>query len=321
MSSTSDKDSARDERADTPTCPNCRDPRPGAFCARCGQNERDYMRSVWPVVGDFFRDTFEIDSRIFRTLKLLFFKPGQLSIEFSRNRRARYLSPVRLFLFVTLVHLGVVSLAISNDWYSWSLSGAVDPSSFPEPTQSQIETVRAKLEPEDRTRLDEILGREPEDMTRGTLATYIVLDALDDGGLSPSVFRVLIGIYHNPEAMIDRVMRRASLVIILSLPLYALALAVVYFDKRRFFVEHVVLATHLLTLSLAALLIYMIPPRGFLGIGLWLVGSGGHLGYYLAALRRYFGESWGRTVARFLALGMLWGVVSLVGTIVAWYLG
>ena len=91
-------------------CPNCGDARPGAYCARCGQNDRDYMRSPWLVAGDYFRNTFEVDSRVFRTLKLLFFRPGQLSIEFSRNRRARYLSPVRLFLFVSFVHFGALAL-------------------------------------------------------------------------------------------------------------------------------------------------------------------------------------------------------------------
>ena len=137
----------------------------------------------------------------------------------------------------------------------------------------------------------------------------------------PSLYRVLIGVYHDPDAFIERLMRRASLVIILSLPLYALTLAVVYFDKRRFFVEHVVLATHLQTFSLAALLAYMIPSRGFLSIGIFLAVSVGHLWYYVAALRRYYGESWGRTVARFLAFGILWSVVTLAGTIAAWYLG
>ncbi len=302
-------------------CPNCGRKRPDSFCAHCGQSGRNYMRSVWPIVADFFRETFEIDSRVFRTLKLLFFKPGQLSVEFARNRRARYLSPTRLFLFMSFLNLGATALAISNDWYSRSFSGMADPSSYSEPTQEQIRAVRAKLDSESVGRLEEVLAREPDDLGRGTLSTYIALEGV--GGISypPVMYRGLISLYHDPEALMERFMRRASLVIILSLPFYALALSVVYFGRRRFFVEHLVLTTHLLTFSLAALLIYLIPARGFITIGLWLTVSVAHFGYYLLALRRYFRESWARTIGRFLVLAFLWMIVSIAGSIVAWQLG
>ncbi|MCY4573601.1 MAG: DUF3667 domain-containing protein [Gemmatimonadetes bacterium] len=46
-----------------------------------------------PVGRGLIREAFEVDSRVPRTLGLLFFVPGRLSAEFSRNRRARFLSP------------------------------------------------------------------------------------------------------------------------------------------------------------------------------------------------------------------------------------
>ena len=322
--SASDHDSTVEEVAaegKTPTCPNCGDPRPGAFCARCGQSDRSYMRSVWPVAGDFFRETFEIDSRIFRTLKLLFFRPGQLSIEFARNRRASYLSPVRLFLFMTLLNLGASAAATSNEWFSRSYSGVSDPSSYTEPTREQVAEVRARLDSEAGSRLDEILAREPEDLGRATLSNWIALEAVSGGGFPPFMYRALIGMYYDPEAVIERLLRRASLVVLLSLPFYALALSVVYFDRRRLFVEHFVLTTHLQSFSLAALLIYLVPARGFVTAGLILAASAGHFLYYLLALRRYFGEGWLKTIARFLVFAFLWLIVSVIGSIVAWQLG
>lgn len=141
-------------------------------------------------------------------------------------------------------------------------------------------------------------------------------------GLAPVLARLGSDI-QMARAMSSRFSRRMrySLVIILSLQFYALALSVVYFGRRRFFVEHLVLTTHLLTFSLAALLIYLIPARGFITTGLWLTVSVGHLVYYLLALRRYFRESWARTIGRFLVLAFLWMIVSIAGSIVAWQLG
>ena len=75
------------------------------------------MRGLWSVVYEFFREMFELDSRLFRTLKSLLFKPGHLSSEFSRNRRAAYMSPVRLYLFTSFLFFLVLSIS-AGGWLS-----------------------------------------------------------------------------------------------------------------------------------------------------------------------------------------------------------
>ena len=80
-------------------CANCGSQQMANYCAQCGQNDRQYQRSLPPLLWDLLKETFEVDSRILRTLKLLLFVPGELTAEFSRNRRAGYVSPFRLYLF------------------------------------------------------------------------------------------------------------------------------------------------------------------------------------------------------------------------------
>ena len=75
------------------------------------------MRGLWTVVYEFVREMFELDSRLFRTLKFLFFKPGRLSSEFSHNRRAAYMSPVRLYLFASFLFFLVLSIT-AGGWLS-----------------------------------------------------------------------------------------------------------------------------------------------------------------------------------------------------------
>ena len=104
-------------RASGGVCPNCGSGRPDRFCSRCGQNDRDYMRGLWTVVYEFVREMFELDSRLFRTLKSLLFKPGHLSSEFSGNHRAAYMSPVRLYLFTSFLFFLVLSVS-AGGWVS-----------------------------------------------------------------------------------------------------------------------------------------------------------------------------------------------------------
>jgi hypothetical protein len=84
-------------------CPNCETQRAGNYCDNCGQNGRDYRKSLPPMVGQLISEAFELDGRVVRSLKSLFFKPGQLSAEFSANRRADYISPLRLYLFSSIL--------------------------------------------------------------------------------------------------------------------------------------------------------------------------------------------------------------------------
>ena len=94
-------------------CANCGRPRAERFCPVCGQNDRTYTRSLLPVLGELVRESFEFDGRLAQTLKLLLFKPGSLSTEFSRNRRARYMTPVRLYLFSSVIFFLTMSVAMS----------------------------------------------------------------------------------------------------------------------------------------------------------------------------------------------------------------
>ena len=82
------------------------------------------MRGLWSVAYEFFREMFELDSRLFRTLKSLLFRPGHLSSEFSRNRRAAYMSPVRLYLFTSFLFFLVLSISAGGWLRNLDLSDA-----------------------------------------------------------------------------------------------------------------------------------------------------------------------------------------------------
>lgn len=83
-------------------CQNCGVPLLGEHCYACGQPTKGLVRHFTSIIGDFMDSVFELDSRILRTLGPLLFKPGYLSLEYFAGRRVRYVSPVRLFVFLSL---------------------------------------------------------------------------------------------------------------------------------------------------------------------------------------------------------------------------
>lgn len=83
-------------------CQNCGEVLLGEHCYACGQPTKGLVRQFSTIIGDFMDSVFELDSRILRTVGPLLLKPGFLSTEYFAGRRVRYVSPVRLFVFLSL---------------------------------------------------------------------------------------------------------------------------------------------------------------------------------------------------------------------------
>ena len=93
-------------------CENCGTPLLGEHCYRCGQPTKGLVRHFSSIVGDFLDSVFNLDARLPHTLWPLFAKPGVLSLEYFAGHRVRYVSPVRLFFFISIITFFVAQFVI-----------------------------------------------------------------------------------------------------------------------------------------------------------------------------------------------------------------
>jgi hypothetical protein len=106
-------DGGRDIKAPSHTlvaCANCGTLLHGQYCANCGQRARDRMISLWELVTEASEILTSLDSRLWRTLAMLLFRPGQLTRNYLLGRRARYIPALRLFLGLSLLFFFLFSL-------------------------------------------------------------------------------------------------------------------------------------------------------------------------------------------------------------------
>lgn len=82
-------------------CLNCGAEVQGRYCQVCGQENIEPKESFWHLVTHFMYDVTHFDGKFFSTLKYLLFKPGFLSHEYLRGRRASYLHPIRMYVFTS----------------------------------------------------------------------------------------------------------------------------------------------------------------------------------------------------------------------------
>ena len=85
------------------TCLNCGVQLTGQYCWNCGQRGNTRLISVWELIRDAIGDMFELDSRLWRTVRPLLFRPGHLTAEYLRGRRAHYMPPFRMYLILSFI--------------------------------------------------------------------------------------------------------------------------------------------------------------------------------------------------------------------------
>ena len=94
----------------TGRCLNCDAALAGPYCSECGQRARDPSRPLLEILREFVVESLLLDGRLTRTLGMLLRHPGQLSAEFRHGRRARFTSPLRLYLATSLLGFSVFAI-------------------------------------------------------------------------------------------------------------------------------------------------------------------------------------------------------------------
>ncbi len=84
-------------------CLNCGAIVIGRFCHVCGQENIVPKESFGSLVIHFFYDITHFDGKFFYSLKYLSLRPGFLSAEYIKGKRATYLNPVRMYVFTSAI--------------------------------------------------------------------------------------------------------------------------------------------------------------------------------------------------------------------------
>ena len=97
----------------------------GAFCSSCGQRAHLH-RSLLHLGHDILHGVFHFEGKLWRTIPELFFHPGRLTRRYIDGERAKFISPMALYLFTVFLMFGVFSFTTSNIFDSTKESVAGD---------------------------------------------------------------------------------------------------------------------------------------------------------------------------------------------------
>ena len=282
-------------------CPNCGAAVSGNFCHECGQETVLHPPSTREFLHEFIGHYVALEGKLWKSLLLLLFRPGQLTLEYINGRRVRYIQPLRLYLTFSLIFFAAMK-------YGGHYEASVAP-----------ELGRAPAA-EAASRHGNKGGLMRED-TPGEIAAGTA-DLRDSVGRINAHWGEQVDRFSRmaPEER-DKTMKAAfngyvPYAVFFMMPLFALYLKMLYLGSGRRYGEHLLFALHVNGFAFLALTLLMVVPDllGIVSFLLWLW----LLLYTPVAMRRVYGGSRLATGVRWLvlmalhAVGMVLAIVTAV---------
>jgi hypothetical protein len=93
----------------TALCANCGAPLADRYCSRCGQDSHLSL-SFGHFLHELVEGLFHVDSKFWRTLRMLLSRPGQLTEEYLAGKRNSYSPPFRSYLVISILYFVAASI-------------------------------------------------------------------------------------------------------------------------------------------------------------------------------------------------------------------
>jgi hypothetical protein len=322
-------------------CLNCGTVVTGRHCAQCGQSAETHVLSLKEVAGDVTHSLLHLDSRVWRSVKLLMLRPGELTREFIAGRHQLYIPPFRLYLAISILYFALQTLLPDFDDVKLSVSdkptaGRVNaPAAVSGTAGGALSADEAKKAAAEKIAQD--IGKELEAegiaKSRGGNSVLTAEDCniriFDDGGktdfeqsLSSACRKMKAD---GGRQFAEHFAATAPKLMFLFLPLMAAVALLFYWKPRRLYAEHLVLFLHnhaftFLLLGVTAILTKLadlkLPLAGLFGLVAFVLWC--YLPYYVfRSMRVVYGEGRIKTTLKFLSLSMIYlvllGVTMLAG--------
>ncbi len=320
-------------------CSNCQSPISGNYCSNCGQKYHAHKETFGELVYEFFSDFTHFDSKFFRCLIPLLFRPGALTLQYIAGKRASQFHPIRLYIFSSFIYFFLVfSFSKVND--KVTINKPITESPNRDSLKNKIKNANQQYQ---LGMTDSVIDKETKKDTAFQINFSGVVDSLISKRISSEAYLKMqdnlpkekrdnyfkkLYIKHalklNEEGRKDQVglLHELSLHVVHNipkmlfflLPLFALTLKLLYIRRRSFYYfDHAVLSLHFFSFTFILLTFtqFVFDPLfktswfDVLSI-LWIST------YLFLAMRRIYKQSMWKTILKYFLLGSAFLVLLIV---------
>jgi Protein of unknown function (DUF3667) len=278
--------SAADE-PEAAACANCgaalAAPRP-KFCPACGQETNIRPPRLMEFVQQLGGAYFSTEGALWRTLKLLLLKPGELTKQYLAGRRKHYVLPLRLYLTISLITLLAMRVVTGI-------------------TMDDPAAIQFDLKEDGKYSIVAIGENHNAGMKDGKffctgLPEWLCKRLQRRVDVDQKVLKREIA------ELSQRFVSNIGFGMFVMLPVFALLLKLVYWNRRLHYTEHLVFALHVHTFWFIALALALPNQAGLSGLAFAAVPV-----YTFMAMRRVYAGRWWPMLLRGSFVGLMYLLV------------
>lgn len=273
------------------------------FCPQCGQENLNKRQPFWSILADAITGFFSIDSKTFRSLIPLLFKPGFLTQEFRAGRLVSYVHPARMFITITILYFVFFFILTNKHNNKLKITLPEDKNESPDSNAASINIGNTKI---DYWLVSEL-------MQKGITDAQQIADSLriEKTFWNMLVLRqVMKTKAMSREAFISYFNSRLPWIMFAIMPVFALIMKLAYLHRKRLYIDHLVFAYHyhsfvFLLMLFGLLLLKIWPGMPQWPFALWLIG------YLLCSMVKVYDDSYLKASLRFLLICFLYLISGL----------
>jgi hypothetical protein len=278
------------------TCKNCDNTFTGHFCNNCGQSAKDFDRPVSVLIVDAMSNMWAFDTRLWKTLKSIMLKPGEMALDYIEGKRVRYMPPFRLYLFISFIFFLLLKISADSD------------------TNIKLISIEDKA---DKAKKEQVVEINPEYADLPAIQSQMNL-----GSKSGKGSRNFEEVKQNKELYISRFFTYLSWALIVMMPLYAMLLWFLFRKNQKHYLAHFIFSLNqhafLFVIFSVLIIISLIFPQKQTMYEAWLLLA--FPVYLIAGGRKLYKAKWSRIIIRMATAFFLYQIIIVSMIVLVLYL-
>ena len=275
-------------------CPNCNTVANGNYCPQCGQETHLHKDTFWGLLSHFVAHYFHYDSKFWKTLKALLFYPGKLTLEYRAKHRMRYIPPISLYIFITVLFFLMYSIVDSHSGFNkvhmgWQQQDSVaSPALFQTPDSVDVSLAKQ--------------GIKNSTKAPGKIKTFL------------KWYKAKTEKAHKTnEELNEEIAHSFPKMFFFMIPVLALLLKICFIrNKGYYFVDHAVFALHVHSFAFIVMLLGALNPFESFDDNLSFIITFLCALYFVLSLRKVYHTGWTRSLFTLLFVSLGYFIFLLI---------
>lgn len=283
-------------------CLNCGTSLVDTYCPHCGQKDIPPRQTFGDLMINFISSFWSFESKFFTSLKFLVFRPGIIALHYNEGKRERYFHPARMYVFISFIYFLLIGILPDEN-----ASG-----NAAKETQEEKKGLNWKY--------DNRIG-DYDSFAQYDSAQQALPPGQRDGAIKRMMYQKIARVnekYQNTGRDFsadfgEHFLANTPRIFFVLLPIFALLLKLLYVRKDFYYSEHLVFSVFYYNFFFLAgsifMLVDLIPVVEYLtwAIAVWVIL------YLLIAMKRMYGQPWGKTIFKYCTFIFLFSFCILLG--------